>query len=372
MGIFREVKGNFGFGCMRLPMKDGEVDEAAFCEMVDCFLESGFNYFDTARGYLDGKSEKALGKCLAARHPRESFVLTNKLSDWCFKRREDIRPFFESQLEACGVDYFDFYLMHAQNKRLFKQYKECSAYEEAFELKREGKVRHVGISFHDSAEVLEEILTEYPEIEVVQIQFNYYDYDDPMVEARACYEVCVKHNKPVLIMEPVKGGTLVNLPPDAMRHIDSLSGGSAASYAIRFAASFDGVFMVLSGMGNMDMMRENVSFMSDFTPLTDKEKSALFSAADALRAKNIIACTGCRYCVSGCPVGIAIPDFFACLNDKEIFNNWQSGYFYSGLVADGARPSECIGCGACEESCPQKLPIRELLVKVSAAFEKKE
>ena len=372
MKLYEKAKKNFGFGCMRLPMKGDEVDYEEFNKMIDAFMDAGFNYFDTARGYLSGKSEIALHDCLTSRYPRESYVLVDKLSNHLFKSEKEIRPVFEDQLRVLGVDYLDFYLMHAQSATSFEKYKACRAYETAFDLKKEGKIKYVGLSFHDKAEVLDRILTEYPELDIVQIQFNYADYEDESVEGRKVYEVCRKHGKPVIVMEPVKGGSLINLPAEAQAVFDSLNGGSNASYAIRFAASFEGIEMVLSGMGNMDMMRENVSFMRDFTPLTDKEKSALFSAADALRAKNIIACTGCRYCVSGCPVGIAIPDFFACLNDKEIFNNWQSGYFYSGLVADGARPSECIGCGACEESCPQKLPIRELLVKVSAAFEKKK
>lgn len=370
---FEKVNKNFGFGCMRLPMKDGEVDAAEFCRMIDYFMESGFNYFDTARGYLDGKSELAIRECLSARYPRESFVLVDKLTDWCFKSNEDIRPFFESQLAACGVEYFDFYLMHAQNKNNYKKYKACRAYETAFELKREGRVRHVGLSFHDSPDVLDTILTEYPEIEAVQIQFNYYDYDDPWVQSRACYEVCRRHGKPIIVMEPVKGGTLVNLPGAAKTLADEkLTGGSTASYAIRFAASFDGIFMTLSGMGNMDMMRDNLSHMSDFEPLTEAEKETLFDIARVIRTKEMIPCTGCRYCVAGCPKKILIPDLFGCLNDKKIFNNWQAGYFYGLHTKSNGRAGDCIGCGKCEQACPQKLEIRKLLKDVSAEFDNKE
>ena len=251
---FDKVKGNFGFGCMRLPMKDGEVDREEFTRMVDAFLEAGFNYFDTAHGYLDGKSETAIRACLTSRHPRESYVLTNKLSNNYFQSQEEIRPLFQSQLEACGVEYFDFYLMHSQNKDVFEKYKRCRAYETALELRREGKVRHVGLSFHDKAQVLDQILTEYPQMEVVQIQLNYVDFEDPSVESRKCLEVCRAHGKPAIIMEPVKGGSLVNLPPTAQMVFDELKGGSNASYAIRFAARQEGVWMVLSGMGNMDMI----------------------------------------------------------------------------------------------------------------------
>lgn len=241
---FDEVKKNFGFGCMRLPMVENgkAVDIEQTKKMVDTFIEQGFNYFDTAHGYLEGKSELALKECLTSRHKREEYILTDKLTMTYFNKQEDIRPFFESQLEACGVEYFDFYLMHSQSKDIFEHFKKCRAYETALELKKEGKIHHFGISFHDKAEVLEEILKEYPQIEVVQIQFNYLDYEDPAVQSRKCYEVCRRYNKPVIVMEPVKGGNLVNLPEDAAKILDNLNGGSAASYAVRFAASFDGSF----------------------------------------------------------------------------------------------------------------------------------
>lgn len=270
-----KVKKNFGFGCMRLPMNGEEVDLEQTKKMVDTFIEQGFNYFDTAHGYIQGKSEKALKECLTSRYPRDKYILTDKLTANFFKKEEDIRPLFESQLEICGVDYFDFYLMHAQGAGNYAHFKECHAYETAFELKKEGKVRHVGISFHDKPEVLEQILTEYPEVEVVQIQFNYVDYDDPAVQSRACYEVCRKHNKPVIVMEPVKGGNLVNLPEDAKAVLDELYGGSPASYAIRFAAGFPGMMMVLSGMSSMEQMNDNLSYMKDFQPLNEAELAAV-------------------------------------------------------------------------------------------------
>lgn len=286
-----QIKKNFGFGCMRLPMKDGEVDHGKFSRMVDEFLQNGFNYFDTAHGYLGGKSETALKACLTSRYPRDRYILTNKLTNFFFKKQEDIRPFFESQLEACGVDYFDIYLMHAQGADNFAYFKKCRAYETALELMAEGKFRHFGISFHDRAEVLEQILTEYPQIEVVQIQFNYVDYDDPAVESRKCYEVCRKFGKPVIVMEPVKGGNLVNLPENAKAVLDELQGGSPASYAIRFAAGFDGIMMVLSGMSNMEQMQDNLSYMKDFQPLSDKELTAVGKVQEIFKAMNLIPCT---------------------------------------------------------------------------------
>ncbi|MEI3088451.1 MAG: aldo/keto reductase [Oscillospiraceae bacterium] len=234
------IKKNFGFGFMRLPMQGEEVDIPETTKMVDAFLGAGFNYFDTAHGYLQGKSELALRECLTSRYPRDRYVLTDKLTANFFKTEADIRPFFQSQLDACGVEYFDFYLMHAQGLTNYDHFKACRAYETALELKREGKIRHFGISFHDRAEVLEQILGEYPEIEVVQIQFNYLDYEDPAVQSRKCYEVCVRHGKPVIVMEPVKGGKLVDLPEEARAVLDGMHGGSPASYAIRFAAGFQG------------------------------------------------------------------------------------------------------------------------------------
>ena len=296
-----KIKKNFGFGFMRLPMKDGEIDTEETKRMVDAFLDAGFNYFDTAHGYLKEKSEIALRECLTSRYPRESYVLADKLTENYFKTEADIRPVLEEQLAACGVEYFDFYLMHSQCALNYPHFKECRAYETAFALKAEGKVRHVGISFHDRAEVLEQILTEYPEIEVVQIQFNYLDYDDPAVQSRRCYEVCVKHGKPVIVMEPVKGGNLVNLPEEAKAVLDELHGGSPASYALRFAAGFPGMMMVLSGMSSMEQMRDNLSFMADFRPLNDTELAAIARVQAIFRGKHLIPCTSCRYCTDGCP-----------------------------------------------------------------------
>ena len=368
--MFEEVKKNFGFGCMRLPMKDGNVDYNEFNRMIDAFIENGFNYFDTAHGYHGGRSETALHDCLVKRYPRDKYTLTNKLTDFFFKTEADVKPFFESQLKICGVDYFDFYLMHAQNRDNYPFFKKCRAYEQAFELKREGKIRHVGISFHDTADVLEKILDDYPEIEVVQIQLNYIDFDDPAVQSKKCYEVCRKHNKPVIIMEPVKGGNLVNLPKDAQKYFDELRGGSAASYAIRFAAGFEGVFMVLSGMSNMAQMNDNISFMKDFKPLDEREMAAVGKVCSVFKGMNLIACTACRYCTAGCPKGISIPDLFACLNSKTIYHDWNANFYYSIHTKTGGKASACIKCGKCEKACPQHLRIRELLSDVAKEFEK--
>ncbi len=366
-----KIQKNFGFGCMRLPMKDGEVDVEQTCKMVDLFLESGFNYFDTAHGYLGGKSETALRECLTSRYPRDRYILTNKLSGSYFENPETIREVFEKQLEACGVTYFDFYLMHAQSTGIYESFKERRAYETALALKEEGKIRHFGISFHDTAEKLKEILDEYPQIEVVQIQFNYADYDDPAVQGKAVYEVCRRYGKPVIIMEPVKGGNLVNLPKEAQAIFDALHGGSNASYAIRFAAGFEGVMMVLSGMSTLEQMQDNLSYMKDFQPLNAEEKKAVQAVCDVFHAMNLIACTACRYCTDGCPKRISIPDLFAVMNTKQIYHDWNADYYYNNVhTKDKGKASDCIQCGKCEKSCPQHLPIRALLKDVAKEFEK--
>ncbi len=370
--FFSEIKKNFGFGFMRLPMSGEEVNIEETTKMVDAFMESGFNYFDTAHGYLGGKSELALKECLTKRYPRDQYILADKLSNGHFKTEEDIRPLFETQLEACGVEYFDFYLMHAQNAEVFAKYKSLRAYETAFALKAEGKVKHVGISFHDTARVLDQILTEYPELEFVQIQFNYVDYEDAGIQSRECYEVCVKHGKPVIVMEPVKGGSLVNIPNEAQAVFDELKGGSNASYAIRFAAGFDQMMMVLSGMSNMEQMEDNISFMNNFKPLTEAEHEAVRKVSRVIIGQKLIPCTACRYCEEVCPQKIAIPELFSDLNAQKAGRGWNRSWYYHLHTQNGGKASDCIKCGKCEKACPQKLEIRKLLEEVAAEFEKQD
>lgn len=354
--IFENVKKNFGFGMMRLPMLGEEVDIPQVKKMVDMFLSAGFNYFDTAHGYLDHKSELAIRECLTSRYPRERYVLTDKLSIHYFETEAQIRPLFQKQLDACGVEYFDFYLLHAMSLKRLPHFLETHAMENLVALKKEGKIRHIGMSFHDSAEALEHMLTVYPEIEVVQLQFNYLDFEDEKVESRKCYEVCQKFGKPVIVMEPVKGGALVNLPDSAQKIFDSLQSGSNASYAIRFAAGFPNVKMVLSGMSDLAQMEDNLRFMADFKPLDAEEAKAVETVSAILRNQGLIACTGCRYCMEVCPQEIPIPTLFSALNEKH-----QNG------TAEGLPTAiDCLGCGKCEDICPQTLPIRELLTVAKA------
>ena len=362
--MFEKIKRNFGFGCMRLPMKDGEVDTVEFCKMVDAFIEAGFNYFDTAHGYIDGKSEKAIRDCLTSRYNREDYVLADKLSEWFFETEADIRPLFEKQLTACGVDYFDFYLIHNVYRKAYIKHKECHSFEIINELKAEGKIKHIAMSFHDTADVLDTVLTEQPQIEAVQLQLNYLDYDDPGVQSKACYDVAVKHGKKVIVMEPVKGGTLVNLPPEAIAEFKKLGDATPVSYALRYAASYPEVFMVLSGMGSMEMMTENIRTMHPFVPLGEAELRATDRVRDIIRTYNRISCTDCRYCTEVCPKRIPIPALFSIYNEYAMARVTKKEA-RAGLTAFEAKADDCIACGRCEGVCPQGIAIREQLQRLA-------
>ncbi len=351
---FPEMKKKLGFGMMRLPMAGEQVDEKQVCAMVDAFLKRGFNYFDTATPYIGGLSEKAVKNCLSSRHPRESFLLTDKLSGNLWEKGADIAPLVDRQLENCGVAYFDFYLMHAMNADRHRRYTEEKAYDIVQQLVAQGKIRHMGISFHDTADVLDMILTDRPDIEVVQLQFNYADFEDPRVQSRRCYEVCRKHGKPVLVMEPVKGGSLANLPAEAAA---LLPGGSPASYAVRFAAGFEGIEMVLSGMSDLHQMEDNLSYMEAFQPLTGAEHQLLEQVKPIFQSHTRIPCTACRYCEENCPAGIPIAAMFAQINQLHK----KEGTPREDYAALEVKGDECLKCEVCVKACPQKLQVCQLV-----------
>jgi hypothetical protein len=364
------MKKNFGFGCMRLPMNGDVVDRVQFKKMVAMFINEGFNYFDTAHGYISGQSEIEIRKCLTECYPRHKYILTDKLSENYFQKESDIVPFFEDQLAITGVNYFDYYLMHALNESNYAKFESCNAFNVAKELKRNGKIKHIGISFHDTAVILDKILKEHPEIEIVQIQFNYADFNDPSIQSRDVYEVCEKYNKSVIVMEPCKGGALVNLPKLAKDIFDE-DGKSYASYAIRFAASNPSVVMVLSGMSTIGQVEENLGFMKNFKPINKKEKIAIDKVKKILNNQDLIKCTDCRYCVDGCPQKISIPDLFALYNKKKQFQNCNSDFHYTANTRGKGlgKASDCIECKKCEAVCPQHLPIRKYLSEIVNNFE---
>ncbi len=367
--MFEKVHGRLGFGVMRLKQdSEQNIDFKDFQKMVDYFMAQGFNYFDTAQVYLNGLSEVALRECLVKKYPRESFTITDKLSPSSFSKEEDIIPFFNKQLETVGVDYFDFYLMHAQQLNNYEQYKRCHAYEIAKKLKDEGKIKHIGISFHDTPEFLDKILTEQKDVEVVQLQFNYLDYESKDIRAKECFEIASKkHRKPIIVMEPVRGGTLAHLPHGAKALLSKER--SEASYAFRFVMSFDEIFMILSGMNEMSQLEDNVETFKNYKPLTPLELKNLKEIAHIIRTYKDIGCTACGYCLKGCPKHIAIPSLFKAYN---IFNKGEEQLaknFYLSTLKEHNPASSCIRCGRCENICPQHLKIRDLLGKVKETFE---
>ncbi len=362
-----------GFGFMRLPLLDGNVqtsfDHEQICKMVDSYLEQGFTYFDTAYMYHEGKSEVELREALVKRHPRESFLVADKMPTMSINEKEDLERIFNEQLERCGVEYFDYYLLHCLGTNLYQVAERLNAFDFVINKKKEGKIKHVGFSFHDNAQVLDKILTEHPEVEFVQLQINYLDWEDNGVQSGLCYEVARKHNKDIIIMEPVKGGTLANVPEKAEKLLKELEPEmSVPSWAIRFAAGLDGVIMVLSGMSNMQQLADNTGYMSDFKPLTDDEKEAVFKVADIIKAPATIPCTSCRYCVEGCPMSIPIPDYFGLYN-AEIQEISESGEKYNEFAKKYGKASDCIECGQCESHCPQHIEIIKELKKISEKFE---
>ena len=366
-----------GFGLMRLPLLNEEdkksIDKEQACQMTDLFLERGFTYFDTAYMYHEYESERAVKDFLVTRKDRGSYTLASKLPVMQLKEKEDMEHIFNEQREKCGVEYFDYYLLHALDAEHYKTVKRLGCFEFAMQKKAEGKVKHVGFSFHDSADVLDEILTDHPEAEFVQLQLNYLDWEDAKVQSRKCYETAVKHGKKVVVMEPVKGGTLANLPAKAKEVLHGLHPDwSDASWAIRFVASLENVMVVLSGMSNLQQMEDNSGYMEQFEPLTEQEKKVLLGqVVDIIHEAAKIPCTACRYCVEGCPMSIAIPEYFALYN-AEITEKGTPEHKeqFEALAKEHGKPGDCVACGQCEGACPQHLPAIEWLKKVAEVFEK--
>lgn len=363
-----------GFGCMRLPVVNDDIeqiDDALFCKMIDTFMEQGFSYFDTAYPYHNQKSEGALKRCLVERYPREKFYLADKMPIWAIKEYADYEKIFNQQLERCGVEYFDFYLLHAMNKARVAETEAIGGFEFVQKMKAEGKIKYIGFSFHDTADVLEEILSKHPEMDFVQLQINYYDWESENVQSGKCYEAAVKYGVPVIVMEPVKGGTLANLAPEAAGILKAIDeNASYASYAVRYAASFENVFMVLSGMSDYEQLVDNTSYMKEFVPLSETEQEGITKVVEALAKLPTIECTKCRYCVDGCPQNINIPGLFQAYNNVVQFgDNVVTRRSYTQVMSDRGLASSCVKCGLCEEHCPQHLEIRELLGKVAEVFE---
>jgi predicted aldo/keto reductase-like oxidoreductase len=363
-----------GFGLMRLPMKGDEIDLEQVCQMVDACLDKGFRYFDTAYVYHGGNSERVVKEALVKRHPRESFQIATKLPAWELKKPEDVQRIFNEQLERTGVEYFDFYLLHSIEEGHLPSYDKFNCWEWALRMKEQGFIRHFGFSFHDSPELLDEILTKHPEVEFVQLQINYADWDNKLVQSRKCYEVARKHNKPIIIMEPVKGGTLANLPPELQEMYHNLEPNrSMASWALRYCASLDGIMTILSGMSSLEQMEDNLNTMVSFEPLSKEEQDCITKVKELLLKAPTIQCTSCRYCVDGCPQKIRIPDMFSAMNTLITYGEDARPYFYyGGITKDGNKASTCIQCGQCETVCPQHLLILELLRDVSEVFDRPE
>lgn len=365
---------NLGFGLMRLPVikktvRNEKIDKVQSAEMIEAYLQKGFNYFDTAYMYHGGKSESAAGELICDKYERGSFLLASKMPVGMLVTKADTGRVFRHQLKRCKTEYFDYYLLHCLTGKNYKKAEKLGVFDYLQKKKAEGKIKVLGFSFHDTAEALDEILTAHPEMEFVQLQINYLDWLDAKVQSKLCYEVARKHGKNIIVMEPVKGGQLAKLPEKAKAMLHELDPkATPASYAIRFAASLEGVFLVLSGMSDMSQLQDNMSFMGDnFIPLSEKEKDVLFEIAEMLSDARLIPCTACNYCTEACPKKLPVADAFALYN-KSIKGDRKAKKEYASLEST-SKLSECLSCGKCEKACPQKIEIIKKLKTVKDRFD---
>ncbi len=364
MSVELEKMPKLGFGLMRLPEKDGAIDMDQVCRMVDHYMEMDKRYFDTAYVYHGGKSEVAAREALVKRYPRDSFMIATKLPAWELRSQSDVEKVFNEQLERAGVEYFDFYLLHSiEDGNNYDTYVKYDCFSWGVQKKQEGKIRHFGFSFHGTPELLTEILDAHPEVEFVQIQLNYLDRTNPVVQSQVLYEILHERNIPIIVMEPVRGGMLANMAPEIEQKFKAKRpDASVASWALRFVASLPGVMTVLSGMSNEEQILDNISTFTDFEPIDDEELNIINEVTEEILSIPQIGCTACKYCTPGCPMHISIPDVFRTINTLRRYpDDWRSKNFYQGLTDRFGRASDCVACGQCEGVCPQHLPIIELL-----------
>ncbi len=363
-----------GFGLMRLPENDGVIDIEKVNKMVDAYMDAGFNYFDTAYVYHGGNSEKTVKEAIVKRYPRDSFTLATKLPAWSIHSFEDRDKIFNEQLERCGVDYFDYYLLHSiEDGNNYDTYVKYDCFNWGVQKREEGKIKHLGFSYHGTPELLVKIVDSHPEIEFVQIQLNYADWDNKIVHSGELYKILADRNIPIIVMEPCKGGKLANHDEECTEILKSVRPDkSVASWAFRYVGSLPGIATILSGMTSQEQMEDNMNTFKNFEPLSDEEKAAIDKVVEAMFRVEQVGCTACRYCVDGCPMSISIPDIISAINTKRKFpGDMRPQFFYNGLVArDGnGKASDCIGCGQCEGVCPQHLPIIEILKEGVEKFE---
>ena len=362
------------FGLMRLPLTDtndnASIDIEKTKELIDRFIELGGRYFDTAYVYHSGNSEKIFGELVADRYKREDFMVTTKMPMFNLKDKEEFPKIFNEQLTKCHVDYFDYYFLHALDEKRIKQAEELGGFEFIKKMKEEGKIKHLGFSFHDSAQVLDKTLARHPEIELVQLQINYLDWDNPSVEARACHEVALKHGVDINIMEPLKGGTLANISNDAKAIFNAVNDDSIIKWAFRFNAQLKNVKYILSGMNSLDQINENMTIFKDLRPLDQNEMETIDKVVNQIIKEGKSDCTACHYCTDGCPKHIAIPEYFHLYNERFNTQKYEENLEnFKELTQTNGKPSDCIACHACEDKCPQHLKITELLKKVARQFE---